>query len=302
MEQLPVGPFTRQMAEQQGLARNRLRSLVADGTVRRLLTDVYVAAATPDTIDLRVAAATLVIDPGHVAVDRTAAYLHGIDSYVYAETAVLPPVETCALRGNHPTERLGIAAGTRTLAAADVMVLCGVRVTTPLRTSLDLGCRLQSRDAMACMNGFARDHGVDAAALSVELPRFRGRRGVRQLRQLAPYVDARLESARESWVWLEICRSGLPRPVPQYWIEIGGRPTYRLDLAYPHHRVAVEYDGAHHLDPRQAARDHERLTWLREAGWTVIVVRAGDFTGHRLDRWLGRVRQALADRPTNLRW
>ncbi|GAB3867924.1 hypothetical protein GCM10028801_42950 [Nocardioides maradonensis] len=290
------------MAERYGIPRHRLRSWLDDGVVRRLLTDVYVAAAHRDTVELRVAAAALVIDPGHVAVDRTAAYLHGVDAYVHAETAVLPPIETCALRGRHPTERSGIASGTRTLASTDVMVVGSIRVTTPLRTSLDLGCRLHARDAMACMNQFARDHGVDALALTAQLDRYRGRRGVRQLRQLVPYVDGRPESARESWVWLEICRSGLPRPVPQFWIEIGGRPTYRLDFAYPQHRVAVEYDGAHHLEPGQAGHDAERLAWLRAAGWTVIVVRAGDFTGRRLDDWLGRLRSALADHPTNLRW
>lgn len=83
-----------------------------------------------------------------------------------------------------------------------------------------------------------------------------------------------------------------------------GVPAYRLDFAYPRHLVCIEYDGveAHFTDPAQAERDQERRRWLREQGWTVIVVRAGDFTGARLDRWIDRVRSALLERYTNRRW
>ena len=36
--------------------------------------------------------------------------------------------------------------------------------------------------------------------------------------------------------------------------------------------------------------------------WTVIVVRRGDFTGERLDRWLGELRDALQPDYSNRRW
>ena len=75
------------------------------------------------------------------------------------------------------------------------------------------------------------------------LARYRRRRGVIQLRQLVQLVDPRVESERESWVLLAIHDAGLPLPEPQYWIEIDGVPTYRLDFAYPRLRVCVEYDG-----------------------------------------------------------
>lgn len=74
--------------------------------------------------------------------------------------------------------------------------MAGVRVTTPLRTALDLGCLLRAREAIAALDAFARLHGIPTALLTAELPRFKRRRGVRQLRTLVPLVDGRAESAR----------------------------------------------------------------------------------------------------------
>ncbi len=111
------------------------------------------------------------------------------------------------------------------------MELYGVTVTTPLRTALDLACNLRRREAMAAVNAFARSHGVTAEQMGAELRRFRGRRGVRQLRDLISLLEPLIESQRESWLWLEIHDHGLPLPVPQHWIDIDGVPTYRLDFA-----------------------------------------------------------------------
>ena len=47
-----------------------------------------------------------------------------------------------------------------------------------------------------------------------------------------------------------------------------------MDFAWPEHRIALEYDGLWHAEPRQFAKDRERLNRLRAAGWTVIFVTA----------------------------
>ena len=83
--------------------------------------------------------------------------------------------------------------------------------------------------------------------------------------------------------------------------EIDGVPTYRLDFAYRRARVVVEYDGEEAHEGREA-EDEERRAWLRRHGWTVIVVRIGDFTGEALDRWLDELRSALATAYSNRRW
>ena len=101
-----------------------------------------------------------VVAPHHVVADRTAAWLHGIDVHLYAEHDVLPPVETCALRGHQATERAGVSGRVRDLKDEDVTRVHGIPVTTPLRTALDLGCCLRRREAYAALNAFARRHGL----------------------------------------------------------------------------------------------------------------------------------------------
>ncbi len=176
-----------------------------------------------------------------------------------------------------------------------MMVIGGVTVTTPLRTSLDLACHLRRGEAYAALNDFARAYAVTPAALAVEIGRFRRRRGVIQARELISYVDPRLESPRESWTLLAIIDAGLPLPEPQFWVEIDGVLAYRVDFAYPSRRVCVEYDGreAHESTEAQRLHDRERRENLRREGWLVIVVRRGDFSGDRLDAWLRKLREAL---------
>lgn len=293
--QLPESPFTVRDLSRLGLTRRTLRQWVDRGLVRRVVRGAYVPASLRDTPGSRARAIALVVAPGQVVTDRTAAYIHGIDTLTYAEHDVPPPVDVCALRGQEPTSRRGTWGRTRDLAGQDIMRIGTVDVTTPLRTALDLGCLLRRREAMAALDAFCRVHGLTRADLERGAARYRRRRGVVQLRELVGLVDPRAESARESWTRLELHDAGLPTPEPQLWIEVDGVARYRLDLAYEFSRVAVEYDGfdSHERTPEQLAHDEERRRWLREHGWTVIVIRVGDFSGERLDRWLGEVRSAL---------
>jgi hypothetical protein len=292
MRRWPDEPFIRADLHALGASPADLRRAQREGEVRRIVRGVFVRADVPDGITLRTHAVAKVVRPHHVVTDRTAAWLHGIDVHAYAEHEGAPPVETCALRGREPTGRAGVDGRTRDLRPEDVMVLDGLRVTTPLRTALDLGCCLRRREAYAALCAFARLPGSTAPDLTRSLGRYRRRRGVVQLRSIVGLVDPRFESPREAWTFLAIADAGIPLPEPQVWIEVDGVPTYRLDLAYRRRRVCVEYDGedAH---AGQESYDADRRRWLREHDWTVIVLRNGDFSGDRLDRWLGELRDAL---------
>ena len=139
-----------------------------------------------------------------------------------------------------------------------------------------------------------RRHGISRRELEREVNRFHGRRGVIQLRELIPLADADAESPGESFTRLAIADDDLPPPQLQVWVCVDGVPTYRLDLAYPHHRIAIEYDGrAFHDSPEQRARDEARRRWLRDHGWTVIVVTKDDFTPGARRRWLDDLRRGL---------
>ena len=142
-----------------------------------------------------------------------------------------------------------------------------------------------------------RAHSLSREELLRELVRFFRRRGVVQARELVPLADPRAESQGESWTRMEMVDHGLPIPQLQVWVEVDGVPTYRLDLAYPKHRVCVEYDGFEfHTGDAARKRDQQRREWLREHGWIVIVVDKHMFTPEAIDAWIQQVRDALASR------
>lgn len=289
----PETPFTLADAKTLGISRKSLDAAVRDGEVIRLLRNVYVRRDIELSVLVRAGAAALVVSPYSVVCDRTAAWLLGVDVRRYRELDVPPPLETCVLRGHDPTDRPEILGMTRDLLPHDITTIGGLRVTTPVRTALDLGAKLPRREALAVMDALMREHKFTVADLRRELPRYFRRRGVIQLRQLVGLVDGRAESRRESWVRLDILDHNLPKPELQWWVYENGVPIYRLDLAYPHARVAVEYDGEDfHSDPDARRRDLERRAWLKSRGWTVIVVTKEDYYAP-VPLWIRRLREAL---------
>ncbi len=182
--------------------------------------------------------------------DRTAAWLHGVTILERGAHLVAPRVS--AFNANDSRiRRSGVRGGRRGLLDRDVMDLGGLRVTTPVRTACDLGRMLWRFDALAGLDGYLRI-GVDLDEVLYELPRFRGYRGVCQLRYLAPLADARSESPGESALRLHWYDAGLPTPEPQCWVfDSLGRPVFRVDLGLPELRYAAEYDGEEfHTDDR----------------------------------------------------
>ncbi len=296
-EKLLTRPFTAAQAQAAGLSRHRLQALRREGAITTILYGVYAAAELRDSVDLRVAAVKLAMPPHTIVCDRTAAWLHGVDAFDFAELEWLPPVDVCVLPAKNRSRRDECKGSRRDLATEDVMDLVGVQVTTPLRTALDLGCNLSRPAALATLDAFLHAGYFNAVALHNEVRRFRRRRGVVQLRQLIRIVDPKAESPGESWTRLAILDAGLPAPDSQYVVVVNGAELFRLDLAYWRHRICVEYDGVQfHDTPEARAYDEMRRRWLREHGWTVIVVRKDDFTPEAMVRWTSELRAALESR------
>ena len=299
---LPDRPFTTSEAYAAALTQRDLTRLVATGELRRPFTGVYVPAHLPDSIDTRAAAAALVMSPHSVLCDRTAAWFHGVEVFRYAELETIPALEAYVLRGHDPTDRRECHGGTRDLLPEDWTMVAGVLVTTPVRTAVDLACKLRRREALAALDALARGCRVTVAEMQRLLFRYRRRRGVIQARELVTLTDPRSESSGESWTRLEIHDRGLPAPEPQWWVRVDGVPTYRLDLAYPRAKVLVEYDGEEfHSDPADREADEKRRQWLRDHGWYVIVVTKESFTEEAASEWTGKLRDVLRERGVNLR-
>ena len=281
-------PFTHGAAREAGLQNRDLCMLVTEGFLRRLVAGVYVANEVPDSLALRAQALLLVVPPDAVVTDRTAGWLHGAPMVLApGDHLVVPQVSMFVNRKGARLRNELASSGERTLESEDVTAVLGVRTTTALRTACDLG-RLLNRDrAFAALDAMLSLGAFDADELWDAVARFRGMRGVRQLRGFAPLADGRAQSAAESILrlrWLDLLT--LPRPELQIELQRPGQPSYWLDLGVQDLRYAAEYDGEewHQRTPEQKARDDRRRTWMREErGWIIDVVTKDNLFGHTRD-------------------
>lgn len=265
---LPLShPFTAAHALEVGVSRSRLGTLQRRGLVRPVLRGVFAAAQVVDSIEMRAEALSLVVPSSAIVVDRTAAWLHMVDVLPHSAVHEMPPVEVFSRSGSR-LRRPSVASGERRMRDEDVCVVGGVLVTTKLRTAFDLGRRLNRFHALAALDALLRN-GVSQEELLAGIERFRGERGVVQLRHLAPLADPRAESPPESVLrlhWWEA--SGMPPPEPQVWVHDDGVPRYRVDVGNDDLRYGAEYNGkAFHEDE---IADGARLEWLSEQGdWLI---------------------------------
>jgi hypothetical protein len=116
-------------------------------------------------------------------------------------------------------------------------------------------------------------------------------------------IDPRLASIGEMRTYFQCRRQGLPVPVPQYEIWVRGRLVAQLDLAWPEHRVWLEFDGrSKYVDYLQedetvadvVLREKRREDDVRRiTGWLCIRVTWADL--YHPERLARRIRQAFAD-------
>ena len=188
----------------------------------------------------------------------------------------------------------GIRVHRADLAPTDVVTTDdGVRHTVPLRTAWDLAALERTTTAVGVLDAMVRQGLVDMPALQGLVTAGGGRWGSRRVRRSVGLVDPRAESPPESWVRVACALAGLPAPVPQFAVVHGGEFLGRVDLAWPEHRLIVEYEGGYHFDGVQIAKDDARIARLIGAGWRVIRVAAHDLRD--LDELVGRVAQALRE-------
>lgn len=273
LDRLPLHrPFTTADAIACGVPPRHLKSLVDAGLLRRLFKGLFVVYDVELTVELRAAALARVMPPDAVAVDETAAWLHGVDLFRGLDDDGLPRLSFFQL-GAHDRLRNGaVTSGSRQLNPTDVMQIGDVRVTTPLRTACDLARLRWPKPALASLDGLLRLGAFTKDDVVAELERFKGYRGIVQARILAPMADARSESPAESWLRLEwLSAADLPPPTPQLPVW-GASSTYPwfLDLAVEELKYGAEYNGERfHSSEEQRERDARKRRCLAEDGWII---------------------------------
>ena len=103
------------------------------------------------------------------------------------------------------------------------------------------------------------------------IDRHRGKRGLRKGKEALELIRVGSDSAQETMLRLAIVRAGLPEPelnIPI--ITEDGVRHHEPDLSYRKYRIGIEYEGEHHGEESQIARDIARSERYAALGWTEV--------------------------------
>lgn len=263
------GVFSTQEAVALGLPKSTLQRRIADGIFVRVARGVLALPGTATRSDVRMRAALRIL--GAVVSHESAARIHGFEPIGNG-----PPNVTVSHRGTHTFPGV-IVHQTTDLLEEHIQELNGMRVTTPLRTLVDLskvtGIRRFTRVVEnALVAGLVEfDELVE---LTMALSR-KGKIGMKRMRRVLERLsgEALSESDLERLLIGIIVDGGLPEPIKQFrapWLKpLNGR----IDLAYPDHQIVIEGDGRRWhgtFDAFEADRSRDNAAQI--AGWIVIRV------------------------------
>ena len=278
-EELTREPFSVEQAQRAGLSRKQLRG----GSWRRLGAGLYVWAGLADDPRHLLAAVRRRLPPEAAFSGRTAGWLHGLDM------EPCQPVEATVPDGCGVSSRSGVALRRGVLPMADVVERRRLPVTSALRTAFDLARQQPLVDAVVAVDMALHARLVDRdrlRAYAADRPAFRGAPLARRVLDLA---ESRSESPMETRLRLLLVLGGLPRPVAQAELrDQRGGFLARVDLYYPDHRLALEYDGRTHRDSLVA--DNRRQNRLLAAGYRLLRFTAADVQ-HRAGDVVAEVRR-----------
>lgn len=221
--------------------------------------------------------------PDSVLTGWSAAVLHGISP----PDSAVPELSV----GPIGRRRAGLRIRRFPVPESGIEIRGGLRLTSRRRTAFDLARSSDHLSGVLAVEQFYR-RGLLPRDLAEEVDKESGAWRIRQARRVLADAHPLSESPRETEMRLMLWEAGFTALVPQLALPDLG---YRLDLADPAMKIAVEYDGHHHDDPFQQSKDRIRRNRLQAAGWIVITV---DFRIFRrgCDALLRQVRAAYERR------
>ena len=246
------------------LTRHQLRSRFI-----AVYQDIYVEKGTLPTAILRAKACWLRSRRRGVLAGYSAAALHGA-------RWIDPGLPAYILDTNRRPAR-GVVVWSDAIEDDEICLIGDMRVTTPVRTALDLACKFPEDVAVPAIDSLARAAKLKVADIELAAEHHASRRGIRQARTIIALVDPGAESPRETWLRLVVVRAGYPPPQTQYAVlNEYGALIGEVDMAWPELKIALEYEGQHHTDPVTLRKDIQRADEMMENGWIVIRVTARD--------------------------
>jgi Protein of unknown function (DUF559) len=259
----------------QGLTFDRIRTMVRTGSLIRVGRGCYVDPAEaeqflrrPEGCHLLAAGSALAgSGPDLVASHTTAALIHGLDLLERpGDLVTLTRARASGYRGS----KLGVKLTAAELPPSHVMVRCGLRVTTPARTVVDLARALPFRAGVVTADHALAQRQTTKDELRHVLAACRQWPGVARAAEVVDFATSLSESALESIARVAFRDCGLPPPALQVWVEhesfVG-----RADFLWKEKNTVGEADGAFKYEnPARARRQLWRDARLRDAGFEVV--------------------------------
>ncbi|MCU1435884.1 MAG: hypothetical protein JWR71_2609 [Pseudarthrobacter sp.] len=278
-EELTKLPFTVYQARALDVAPGRLRAKDLVGAGRLIRTHAgrdlslierarVLSAATPDAWVSHETAAVL--------------FDLGLPPWLGQE----PRIHLSKPHGLPRVRRAGVIGHRVHVIPGEVVEIDGIRVSVPPRTWLDLAHHLPLPYLVAMGDQLIRTPRPELEFRSTPFAYKEGLRLlIRQHPNLKGVEKARLaldemrvgsDSFPETFLRLALLDARLPEPELQLRLDPNDPGSPAADLGYRKHRIAVQYDGAHHLTREQQSRDNRRDELFISSGWSYFKPNADD--------------------------
>ena len=233
---------------------------------RRLFPDVYAPAdEEPPDLRLRSLGAYRLVEGRGVLSGYSAAVLLDADCAPHPDV----PAEVTVAGGGqrvHP----GLTVRRDRIALGETVRVGDVRCTSPLRTAYDLGRQEDLVESVVAVDRLANRHRFPPDLLLHFATHYRGAPGTARLCRTLAHASPYAGSPMESRLRMIIVQAGLPRPHVQWVVQdTDARTAVWLDMAWPDHRIGVEFEGGGHTAPVEVLRDAGRYTRLVDRGWRI---------------------------------
>ncbi|OII37348.1 hypothetical protein BIU98_16290 [Curtobacterium sp. MMLR14_010] len=220
-----------------------------------------------------VEALSLVMRPDQFFSHTTAARLWGAPLPLAVQSDRAVHVSTS---GTGPRMRRARVHGHR-LSASGVIEVAGRRLSTPEDTWAQCVPLLGTRALVAVGDHFVGRSDLATTIADLVGAIVPGSRSAVAARTAVDLVRVGSESAMETWFRLAIVDAGFPEP--ELNVEVrdpDGRFLGRVDVAWPEHRIAFEYDGDHHRERDVFQHDQQRDNGFTVNDWIAIHATSAD--------------------------
>ncbi|MCU1434342.1 MAG: hypothetical protein JWR71_1067 [Pseudarthrobacter sp.] len=266
-------PFTLKEAADAGITQRRLRHQGLGRPTR----GIRVPEAEDCPLDPSIRPYTLVTE--FAAASHASAFL------LWEFPGFLPGSDEQLIHISRPDSvaimrRPGVKGHRGQFFADEIVTHNGLLITSRTRTWLDCSRKMSIEELTVVADHLLRVPRPDFEAradpfatkedLEDILDRHKGTPGIRKARFALEQARVGADSAPETRLRLALEYAGLPEPQLNVPTELGAGVVRQPDLAYPEHRVAVEYEGEGHSEVGQIVKDIAREEDFARAGWLLV--------------------------------